>query len=283
MNAQTIIVRGSSAGGAYLGDVLAKAKAKRRGKDRSVDDALRSSWARRTEREVEAVLADWRAAAAKKIPAAYAEATKAVGEEAVDRILASLDLDQFSVEILEALTPGIKRAFEEAGIAAVAEVGFTGDDRHPSGITDHFDQAAGNYASSHAADLVTGIRDTTRSDLRELIVSALEDGASSTSLADSIEDLFGFSQARAQMISRTELAFAHVQGNLAGYRESGLVEGKRWLVSQDNVCELCEALDGQVVGIDEDFDSEGEAVDAPPLHPNCRCDVLPVLEGEAQS
>ena len=80
------------------------------------------------------------------------------------------------------------------------------------------------------------------------------------------------------MVARTETAYADVQGNLEGYRASGVVAKKEWLVSQDEVCPECEALDGKVVDLDEPFPGQGG--DGPPLHPNCRCDVLPVLQDE---
>ena len=54
-----------------------------------------------------------------------------------------------------------------------------------------------------------------------------------------------------------------------------MVSGKEWIIAQDEICDDCVALDGVVVDLDEPFpDGAG---DGPPLHPNCRCDVLPVL------
>jgi hypothetical protein len=67
------------------------------------------------------------------------------------------------------------------------------------------------------------------------------------------------------------MAAADIRGNLIGWQESGIVSGKQWLLSAD-ACEDCAAYDGVVVDLDDDF-GEGD----PPLHPNCRCDVLPVL------
>lgn len=128
------------------------------------------------------------------------------------------------------------------------------------------------WAEERAADLVTQIRETTRDRVRELVAKALEEGWSNEQLAAALEDSEAFSDARALMIARTETAFADVAGNLIGWQESGVVESKEWIVAQDNECDACAELAGEIVPLDEEF-PEGD----PPLHPNCRCDVLPVL------
>lgn len=131
------------------------------------------------------------------------------------------------------------------------------------------------YAKTRSAHLITGLEETTRESMKSIIALGIENGASARSLADEIENSFSFSEERALMIATTELAYADVQGNLDAYKESGVVEGKQWIVSQDDFCDDCLELDGVIVGLDEDFPLDGG--DGPPLHPNCRCDVIPIL------
>lgn len=128
------------------------------------------------------------------------------------------------------------------------------------------------WAEERSAEFVTQIRETTRDRVREMVVKALDEGWSNDQLANALEDSEAFSDARALMIARTETAFADVAGNLIGWKESGVVESKEWIVAQDNECDACAELQGEIVPLDEEF-PEGD----PPLHPNCRCDVLPVL------
>ena len=148
------------------------------------------------------------------------------------------------------------------------------------------------WADDHAAELVgmrkdpdTGewvtnqrpgmaISETTRKAVQELVSKALDEGWTNDELADEIMGADVFSEARAEMIARTETAFADIEGNIIGWKTSGVVEGKQWTIgtTQTTVCDDCASLDGVVVGIDEEF-PDGD----PPLHPNCRCDVLPVL------
>lgn len=115
------------------------------------------------------------------------------------------------------------------------------------------------------------ISENTRKMLRSSISKAMDEGLSNPELAKAIRADTAFSADRATMIARSETAIADVQGSLAGYRASGLVEGKQFLAS-DGCCDLCAAQDGMIVGLDEEFPA-GDA----PIHPNCECDMLPVL------
>jgi SPP1 gp7 family putative phage head morphogenesis protein len=132
-----------------------------------------------------------------------------------------------------------------------------------------------DYARERSAKLVKGLEDSTRDMLRETVGDALEEGLSNKQLADALAEEYAFSAERAETIANTETAYADVQGNLEGYKASGVVEGKQWIIAQDEFCDDCNNLDGVIVGLDEEFPGDGG--DGPPLHPNCRCDILPVL------
>ncbi len=59
------------------------------------------------------------------------------------------------------------------------------------------------------------------------------------------------------------------------------VVGKRWRVQRgQQVCPICEPLDGMVVTLDERFERAGLSVDAPPAHPRCRCSLQPVWSND---
>lgn len=86
---------------------------------------------------------------------------------------------------------------------------------------------------------------------------------------------------RALNIARTETLRAANEGqNLLWQQgiEEGLILPERtfreWIVTPDDrLCEFCEPMDGQRVGMNEPFQSELGPVDLPPLHPGCRCTV----------
>lgn len=151
------------------------------------------------------------------------------------------------------------------------------------------------------ADEVTGY---TRVRLADIVGEGLNAGESIKELTERVQEWAGENDpergvgARAEMIARTESARAYVAGESEAWKQSDVVEGKVWLLSGDP-CEFCRAVakqyDGSVVGLSEAFYPQGwtlkgadggtmnldySATHGPPLHPNCRCDILPVLKAE---
>ena len=137
------------------------------------------------------------------------------------------------------------------------------------------------YAKERAGELVSMIAESTRDMLRSDVTTAVEVGMSGEDLADALEARYAFSGDRAETIARTELAMADVQGNLAAWTASGVVAGKEWVLGSEHLdmdeCDDAAALG--VVGLDDDFGGLGD----PPAHPNCVCDVLPVLSDESDA
>lgn len=133
----------------------------------------------------------------------------------------------------------------------------------------------GNLIPNPDADYA--IDDTTRDMLKQTVTEAMESGVSNDKLAGIIKDAYAFSDQRAELIARTETAFADVAGNLTAWKDSGVVAQKQWLVGA-GCCDECEDLDGVTVDLDDDFPDDGG--DGPPLHPDCRCDVVPVLSSD---
>lgn len=123
------------------------------------------------------------------------------------------------------------------------------------------------------------ITSATRDMVRDEVMRGLREGLSPAELANALEQSAAFSESRAIMVSRTEMATADVAGAMASYRSVPGVVGKRWITAQDDrvsdECAICE--DAGTVGINEAFPT---GVDAPPNHPNCRCAVVPVFDDE---
>lgn len=78
--------------------------------------------------------------------------------------------------------------------------------------------------------------------------------------------------ARALTIAITEQNRAMSLAAMQNYKDLG-VEKVEW--SGANPCDICAPNEGQVVVVGEQFESEDTE---PPVHPNCRCAVLPVID-----
>jgi uncharacterized protein with gpF-like domain len=168
-----------------------------------------------------------------------------------------------------AVQPELEQLAKDGAKAALEQVGADVDE-----LLHLANERAVAWAKAHAGELIAQLKTTTVDQVRDLVAAALEAGASNDVLADDLADLGVFGDDRADRIARTETAIADVRGNLAGWAASGVVASKRWIVGT-GCCEACEELDGVEVPLDEEFPDEGG--DGPPAHPNCRCDVLPVL------
>lgn len=198
---------------------------------------------------------------ARQVLAARTALTKAAKDD-VEKILAELDFDGWST-LAGDVDSVIEQILVDAGAQAMAQIGVS-DEK----ITELVNERAVEYAKERAAELVTKISESTRGMLRADVAEAMQDGWSNDELAAAIEDNYGFSPDRADMIARTETAYADVSGNLEAYRASGVVTGKKWITGAD-CCDLCDALDGTVVDLDETFETEDGGIDGPPYHPNC--------------
>lgn len=219
------------------------------------------------------------------------EASKAADEETrrrVQRILDDLDFDGYE-SFIEVMRSELEMLYGDAAKQAARQLESTLS-------VDAFElvnERGVSYARDRAAEMVGmkwvdgdlvpnpraqwRIDDGTRELLRSTVTDALTEGWSNDKLADALADSYAFSDRRAEVIARTETADADVEGTLAGYQALG-VQRKRWLTAPD-CCDDCQQLDGTEVGIDEDFTApDGERISGPTLHPQCRCDVLPVLD-----
>lgn len=204
----------------------------------------------------------------------------------LERIMHAVDAGELLL-VMHDVRPLLEKVAIEGGVAALDQVGIIDDES----ITNLVNLNAVDYALDRSAEMVGKkyvdgvlvdnpkaqwrIDDATREMLRVDVATAEEEGWSNDRLADAIGKNYAFSDDRAETIARTETAFADVNGNLAAYKASGVVAQKQWLTAPD-CCDECLDLDGVTVDLDEDFPDDGG--DGPPLHPNCRCDVIPVLE-----
>lgn len=188
--------------------------------------------------------------------------------------------------LLSVSEDGIRVAFAQLGVTPTRE------------ITEQVNATALAWAKERAAELVGmrieadgslvvnpnaewAISATTREALRGDILRAIEEGTTTDDLAAQLEATYGFSEARSETIARTELAAADIEGNLIAYRDSGVVGGKMVVLGSEHDdtsdCDCNDAAAMGVVDLDDDFGGLGD----PPYHPNCVCDVLPVLADDA--
>lgn len=163
-----------------------------------------------------------------------------------------------------------------------------------SGKASEFVVQATNRA---AIRMARSVSETLAERVSNIIRIGIEETATGTDVIGLLEEA-GFDENRAQTIARTESARAYTDGQNAAWEASGVVKGKTWLVSP-YACEFCEAAAKEFgeksVGVNDAFYERGATItgasgatmaldfddtSGPPLHPNCRCSLLPVIDYE---
>jgi hypothetical protein len=215
----------------------------------------------------------------------YARATKA-DDDKIKRILSDLGLDDWGA-LSDAVQTSLIAAYVEGGDAAIRALG-----REGGSVFDVVNEEALAYAKSRGAELVGmkwkdgvlienpraewAINESTRDGLRDLIAKAFDEGLSPAQLSEEIADSYLFSTARADLISRTELSFAHIQGELESMRASGVVSGKQLVPGDGHEEDECDDYFDTVYDLDSE---EGD----PPIHPRCTCTLVYVMAEEEEA
>lgn len=177
-------------------------------------------------------------------------------------------------ELTAAANAGAEAALLAGGKAVVASLG----------VETSFDlanPAAVRYLDRYAADLVTGIDETTRDRLNSLITGGVQQGMSYEKVAATLRDQFdnwaepqAFVRDRAELVSITEIGNAYEyagRGVVDGLVAAGLDYEKSWLAEGD-ACPLCaDNADEGWIPLDSDFSSGAQQ---PCAHPACRCTTL---------
>ena len=133
------------------------------------------------------------------------------------------------------------------------------------------DGAALIWLSDHAATLVTGVNEVTREALRLQLTEGFNEGEGVEKIGRRIRAVMGdATRRRGLLIARTEVIAASAQGAIEGYKEAGLVQMEFFAALDDRVDPDCEALHGTLFSPDE-------AQGVIPVHPGCRCVLVPVI------
>ncbi len=133
-------------------------------------------------------------------------------------------------------------------------------------------------SEAQAAELITGVEQTTKDAVKKLVVQAFEEGWTPQKLTDAIEAMPEFGPDRAALIARTEMNRAIMSGHVAAWREANHRFGlgtlkKTVLGTNENHCPICLAANREgAIPLDEGFHGLGD----PPFHPNCWCNLVPV-------
>ena len=160
---------------------------------------------------------------------------------------------------------------------------------NPEGILD-LDMELMQIVNERIQRFAQKTNDETILSITDTITEGLARNETVNELKDRIRAIYKeASEVRAKRIARTESVFAVSESSVQAYRQSG-VPRKRWFAEPD-ACEFCKEYHGKIIGIGEDFVAQGQTItigdhtmtldysdiNHPPMHPNCECAILPVI------
>ena len=208
--------------------------------------------------------------------------------------------DDWTKALADAALPHIERQALFGGRAGLARIGLDVS-------FEAANPAVQRYVDTHVTRLASTAQETTQVALRDLLGDGIEKGETIAELRERVRTWaegdpatgrIGTAGYRSEMIARTESSRAFVRGQEVAWKESGVVEGKRWVLAADP-CEFCQAaadeFNSKMVGVDAPFYAKGSVltgtqggtltidyddVHGGDLHPHCRCNVVPVLKEE---
>ncbi len=205
-----------------------------------------------------------------------------------------LDEDKWNKELARFSKTDITRLVGAGGKRGMQQLGL--------GMTFDVDSPETQaFVKKHSFKFAQAVNKETNDKLRLHFAQGLEAGETVIELRQRVmEKVFGneITKNRAEMIARTESARAMMAGTEQAWKSSGVVVSKEWNGASD-MCEFCQAMNAQFgpgtggISLGSSFIGGGEdvhgvdggtmtmnygAVSYPPIHPNCRCDLLPVIQ-----
>lgn len=183
--------------------------------------------------------------------------------------------DQIKTQAQIDLTPILMNQVVIAGQAAYDLI--SADDTYiPYNVT--------QAVQGNVAKFTQSMLDTDRETMSNLILEGLDEGLSVPQIRNNISSKFeDISKKQSTVITRTEVMRASNMGNLDAFKQSGIVEAKQWLTA--GATDECADYEGQTETLDGSFyDDSSDFLDGdPPLHPNCRCVLIPVVTASADN
>jgi HK97 family phage portal protein len=152
-----------------------------------------------------------------------------------------------------------------------------------------------SYLRNSLSRMSASFNDATLEALERTMAEGIAAGEPISALKKRVSSVYeGARGYRATRIARTETLKASNAAARDAYAQSGYVKQIEWYVNPD-ACNICEEFSGKVIEVDGTFAPQGtsvdytdengedaqyllsyEDIDEPPLHPNCRCTILPV-------
>ena len=181
----------------------------------------------------------------------------------------------------------------------IDEIGTEAFNALVEGEFNPYTQTIQNFIKTNSLQVAKEINTETEKQIRATLAQGMRENETIQELTARIMHVFGTASTyRAFMIARTESAMAENYSDVVAWEQTGVVESKQWFTAEDeHVCGLCHGMDGVTITLKQACFDKGDVmmfedkngkphemmldfrtIGEPPLHPNCRCVLLPILK-----
>lgn len=109
-----------------------------------------------------------------------------------------------------------------------------------------------------------------QAELQQGLIDCVVKGSDHRKLVRQLRDRFDVAHSDADRLVRTELNYIQNQAAMRGYLDAGYTHYEFISAVDDRICDDCDDLNGQVFA----FIDAQEGVNFPPMHPNCRSNII---------
>jgi len=226
-----------------------------------------------------------------------------LNDKIADKVVNAEWMALWTEEMTDAVHDNLEAVVEEAGTAAIESVteGLASK-AAPVAESTIFDLQAARaqaFILEQTAQVGKVATATHQKKIRKLLAKGIGDKLTTGQMAKSLQEMkrYGkgvFSKSQAQRIARTETSFARTAGQIEGWKQSGVVMGKEFLLAPE-ACVFCEAISkmwkgknlklntplvsfpGKITAGKRTMVIDYRELQGPAIHPNCLCDLLPVI------
>lgn len=131
-----------------------------------------------------------------------------------------------------------------------------------------------SFANATYSDRIWMYQDMLKSELSKLLMEGMIQGKNPRQLAVHLRKRFGVSEYNAERLMRTELARVQIEAQKQSLEKNGFEDYQ--FICNGTACGICKELNGKHFKI-KDMEI---AVNAPPMHPNCRCSIAAWMDSE---
>jgi len=115
-----------------------------------------------------------------------------------------------------------------------------------------------------------GICDEMSKEIIRELTDGINAGEGMPKLSARIQKTVGMGKTRADLMARTETINAAVDGCRVRYEQAGVKEFEYIAASDARTCDQCASHNGKIYKLTDN-------ANLPPLHPNCRCAIAPII------